>query len=52
MARKKKLIPGLSFSWKRAAGVSKAKRKLSRATGIPTTRSGRRAKLGRFFGIK
>lgn len=52
MARKKKLIPGLSFSWKRALGVTKAKRKISRATGIPTTRSGRRAKLGRLFRIK
>ena len=52
MARKKKLIPGLSFSWKRALGVSKAKRRISKATGIPTTRSGRRAKLGRLFRIK
>lgn len=52
MARKKKLIPGLSFSWKRALGVSKAKRRVSKATGIPTTRSGRRAKLGRLFRIK
>lgn len=52
MARKKKLIPGLSFSWKRALGVTKAKRKISKATGIPTSRSGRRAKLGRMFRIK
>lgn len=52
MARKKKLIPGLSFSWKRALGVSKVKRKISKATGIPTTRSGRRAKVGRMFRIK
>lgn len=52
MARKKKLIPGLSFSWKRALGVTKAKRKISKATGIPTSRSGRRAKLGRLFRIK
>ena len=52
MARKKKLIPGLSFSWKRALGVTKAKRKISKATGIPTTRSGRRAKVGRLFRIK
>ena len=47
-----KLGPGLTFSWKRALGVTSAKRKLSRATGIPTTRSGRRAKLGRIFGMK
>lgn len=53
MARKKKsLIPGLSFSWKRALGVSKAKRKISKATGIPTTKSGRQKKLGKLFGIK
>lgn len=32
------------FSWKRALGVSKAKRKVSRATGIPTSRAGRRRK--------
>ena len=52
MARKKKLIPGLSFSWKRALGVTKAKRKIAKATGIPTTRSGRQRKVGRIFGIK
>ena len=50
--RRKKLIPGLSFSWKRAFGITKVKRKFARATGIPTTRQGRRAKLGRMFGIK
>jgi len=52
MARKKKLIPGLSFSWKRALGVTKAKRKIAKATGIPTSRSGRQRKVGRIFGIK
>ncbi len=52
MARKKKLIPGLSFSWKRALGVTKAKRKIAKATGIPTSRSGRQRKVGRFLGIK
>ncbi len=50
--RRKKLIPGLSFSWKRAFGITKVKRKIARATGIPTTRQGRRAKLGRMFRIK
>ena len=49
---KKKGIPGLSFSWKRALGVTSAKRKIAKATGIPTTKSGRSAKLGRLFGIK
>lgn len=53
MAKKKKLkIPGLSFSWKRAFGITKAKRKISKVTGIPTTRQGRRNKVGKLFGIK
>ncbi len=43
-------IPGLSFSWKRALGVSSAKRRVARYTGIPTTRQGRQAKLGRSIG--
>ena len=48
MARRKKFrIPGVSFSAKRALGVTSAKRKIARATGIPTTRSGRRQKIGR-----
>lgn len=49
---KKKRIPGLSFSWKRALGITSAKRKIAKATGIPTTKQGRRAKVGRLFGIK
>lgn len=40
-------IPGLSFSWRRALGITKAKRKIARVTGIPTTKSGRQRKLGR-----
>lgn len=52
MARKKKLIPGLSFSWKRALGLTSAKRKVAKATGVPTSKSGRRQKAGRLFGIK
>lgn len=43
-------IPGLSFSYKRALGITSAKRRFARATGIPTTRSGRRAKVGRMMG--
>lgn len=31
-----KLGRGLTFSWKRAAGITMAKRKIARATGIPT----------------
>lgn len=43
-------IPGLSFSWKRAIGLSSAKAKLSRQIGIPLTRSGRQRKIGRAIG--
>ncbi|MDR1001706.1 MAG: hypothetical protein LBL82_00325 [Oscillospiraceae bacterium] len=35
------------FSWKRALGVTKAKNKISRATGIPLTKSGRQRKVGK-----
>ncbi len=46
------LGPGLSFSWKRALGVTKAKRRVSKATGIPLTRGGRRMKPGKWLGMK
>ena len=39
-------IPGLSFSWKRALGITRAKRQIARKTGIPTTKSGRQRKIG------
>ncbi len=39
-------IPGLSFSLKRAVGITAAKRKISKATGIPTTRAGVERKIG------
>ncbi|MCI9285742.1 MAG: hypothetical protein HFJ91_08135 [Muribaculaceae bacterium] len=39
-------IPGLSFSLKRAVGISAAKQKIARATGIPTTRGGLERKVG------
>ena len=35
-----KLGPGLSFSWKRALGVTKAKRRVSKKTGISLSRAG------------
>jgi len=35
------------FSWKRFVGITAAKRRVSRATGIPWTRSGRNQKIGR-----
>ena len=40
-----KLGPGLSFSWKRALGVTKAKRRVSKKTGIPMSRGGRRESI-------
>lgn len=40
--RKKSIIPG--FSWKRAFGITSAKQKIARATGIPTTKQGRKRK--------
>jgi hypothetical protein len=43
-------IPGLSFSWKRALGVSQAQARLSRKIGFPLSRSGRQRKVGRSVG--
>ena len=43
-------IPGLSFSWRRALGISQAQAKLSRQIGIPLSRSGRQRKVGRMSG--
>jgi hypothetical protein len=47
-----KLGPGLTFSWKRALGVTKAKRAISKSTGIPLSGNGRRNKVGRWMGMK
>ena len=47
-----KLGPGLTFSWKRALGITAAKRKISQKTGVPLSRTGRRSKLGKFLGMK
>lgn len=49
---KKKSIPGLSFSAKRAVGITSAKQKIAKETGIPTTKQGRQRKLGGLFGLK
>lgn len=48
-------IPGLSFSWKRALGITQAKQQISRKTGIPLTKTGLERKVGKliiksFFG--
>ena len=47
-----KLGPGISFSWKRAIGVTKAKRRVTRKTGIPLSLGGRRMKIGKWLGMK
>lgn len=52
-------LPGVSFSLKRALGISAVKGKLARKTGFPTTISGAERKVGRgviravlrFFGL-
>ncbi len=41
---------GISFSWKRAVGLSGLKGKISRKIGVPLTQSGRRQKVGRLAG--
>ena len=45
--RRKSIIPG--YSWRRALGVTKAKQKIARATGVPTTKRGRQQKIGRMI---
>ena len=39
-------IPGLSFSLKRAIGVTAVKQKIAKKTGIPTTKQGLERKIG------
>lgn len=48
--RRRKGIPGLSFSWKRASGLSAAKGRLSRKIGVPLTKSGGQRKAGKAMG--
>jgi hypothetical protein len=39
-------IPDLTFSWKRAIGITQAKQRIARATGIPMTKQGFERKIG------
>lgn len=39
-------IPGVTFSLKRAIGVTAIKQKISKATGIPLTKQGLERKIG------
>jgi hypothetical protein len=41
---------GLSFSWKRAVGLSAAKGRISRGIGVPLTKQGRQRKWGQATG--
>ncbi|MBQ9185634.1 MAG: hypothetical protein IJ151_07175 [Bacteroidales bacterium] len=55
MAKMKILgLPGTSFSPSRAIGIDVLKRKIAKATGIPTTKQGLEKKIGRTIvkGIK
>jgi hypothetical protein len=42
-------IPGTSFSPSRALGIDVIKRKIARATGVPTTKQGLERKVGRLI---
>lgn len=39
-------IPGLSFSLKRAVGISALKQKVAKTTGLPLTKQGLERKIG------
>ena len=39
-------IPGISYSWKRALGITKVKQRLARAIGIPLSKQGVERKIG------
>ena len=39
-------IPGVSFSWKRALGITQVKQEISKKTGIPMTKAGLERKIG------
>ena len=43
---------GISFSWKRAVGISGLKNKISRKIKITLTSQGRQRKLGRMMGCR
>ncbi len=46
MSKKSTPIPGLSFSWKRALGITQIRQTVARKTGIPTSKAGIERKLG------
>ena len=42
-------IPGLTFSWKRALGITQLKQKIARETGVPTSKQGVERRIGNFI---
>lgn len=46
MSKKTSPIPGLSFSWKRALGITQTKQRIARGTGIPMSKAGLERKIG------
>ena len=46
MGKKSSPIPGLSFSWKRALGITKVRQQIARSTGFPTSKAGVERKIG------
>ncbi len=42
-------IPGLSFSWKRALGITQAKQNFAMQTGVPTSKAGVERKIGKMI---
>ena len=44
-------IPGVSFSLKRALGITQLKRRFTKATGIPTTKTGVEAYKKNMFAL-
>lgn len=43
----KNIIPGISFSWKRAVGITELKQQIAKKTGIPTSKSSIERKIGK-----
>jgi hypothetical protein len=42
-------IPGLTFSWKKALGITQAKQNVARRTGVPTSKAGVERKIGKML---
>jgi len=49
MSKNSTPFPGLSFSLKRALGITQTKQKTARKTGIPMSKAGLERKIGNFI---